>query len=617
MITRKIGKLLRGDATPFQLFSAAILASLIGFMPGFMQAPGLLVVFLALLVVLNANLGLAALVGGLAKLVSLLLMPVTFKVGYFLLDGPTSGFFQSMINAPVLALFGFEHYVTTGGLAMGLIFGLVVGSIVVRLLGRFRRKVVDLEKNSERFQKYASKFWVRFLMFVFVGKRHKAESYEALLSKRIGKPIRPVGVVLVVLLGVLAVLVQLFASKPIVTMIAQRSLEHANGATVDLEEADLNLKENRFTIKGLAMADPNALDTDLLRADLIEADLSGVNLLKKRLQIDRLVLSNASQGEKRSAPGHLVGPPPRPTPKAEKPVDLPDAKTIEDYIQKAKEWKERLAQVKEWLEKISGPEEAPSGEQAPGETRETLRERLEREIREKGYALVKADHLIEGSPTLTISELTAEKVRVAQLEGETVDVTGKNLSTQPRLLGKTPEVRIKSSSGDLNFDVVLGALGETNAQNTLSFSYRGLPTDQVVSDLKFAGGKPVQGGTMDVAFDGTWQNQNGVYVDLPLNVTLHDATLSLPNLSPTQVSELSFPIRVKGPLDNPAIQVEGKALSDSLVQAGISRAKAEATQQLKEKVNEELGGKAGEAIGEQGKKLLDGILGGGKKKDDE
>ena len=109
LITPKLGKTLRGAATPFQLYSASVLMSVVGFMPGFSQAWGTIVAILLLLIVLNANLVLGAFAGLAAKLVSLLLMPVTFAVGRFLLDGPTQGLFQALINAPVFALFGMEY----------------------------------------------------------------------------------------------------------------------------------------------------------------------------------------------------------------------------------------------------------------------------------------------------------------------------------------------------------------------------------------------------------------------------------------------------------------------------------------------------------------------------
>ena len=44
MVIRKIGKLLRGDATPGQILLACVLGSVLGFMPGFEQAAGLIVV---------------------------------------------------------------------------------------------------------------------------------------------------------------------------------------------------------------------------------------------------------------------------------------------------------------------------------------------------------------------------------------------------------------------------------------------------------------------------------------------------------------------------------------------------------------------------------------------
>jgi uncharacterized protein (DUF2062 family) len=70
-LTRKIGKILRGNPTPFQLIMACVLGTLLGFVPGFSQAPGLLIALTFALIVIHANLVLAALVGILVKLVAL------------------------------------------------------------------------------------------------------------------------------------------------------------------------------------------------------------------------------------------------------------------------------------------------------------------------------------------------------------------------------------------------------------------------------------------------------------------------------------------------------------------------------------------------------------------
>jgi uncharacterized protein (TIGR03546 family) len=602
MITRKLGKILRGEATPFQMFSACVLATILGFMPGFVQAPGLIVFFTLLLVVLNANLALAALTGLAVKLLSLLLAPVTFAAGRFLLDGPTQPLFRKMINAPVLALFGFEYYLTTGGLALGLVVGCVIGLVGVKAITAFRKKMASLESGSEKFKAFNAKGWVKVLTFIFVGGKRK-KSYEETLARKGSKPIRPLGVVFAVLVVVLLVLLQLFASGPIVTMVLQNGLEKANGATVDVKDAELNLKESRMVITGLAMADPNNLGTDLLRAGRLEAKISGVNLLKKRLQLDRVVISDASNGEKREVPGKLVGKPPAP-PEA-KPAE-PNVKTIDDYLKDAKVWKERLAQVKRWLEKLSGPKsDQPT---PPGEKKETLEERLAREIREKGYAHVQAGHLIEGAPTLTISELIAEKVRVAGLPGETIEVTATNLSTHPSLLGKVPEVVIRSSKDTLGADLRLGAFGQGSPPNLAAFHYHGLATDKIASSLKIGNQPPLQGGTMDVNANGNWVYTDGLTVDLPLQVQLHNTTLTLPGMAPTKVDNFLLPIGVRGQLDNPRISVDDKELANALVKAGVDRAKQALTEKATETISKEVGSK----LGEQGKGLLNGLLGGKK-----
>src|SRR5262245_11137637 len=85
-LTRKIGSFLRGKATRGQVFLAALLAGVLGFVPGFFlpsdlgggfaQSPGLILLLLFLVLVLNANLGVFGLVTIVAKLVSLVAMPV-------------------------------------------------------------------------------------------------------------------------------------------------------------------------------------------------------------------------------------------------------------------------------------------------------------------------------------------------------------------------------------------------------------------------------------------------------------------------------------------------------------------------------------------------------------
>ena len=191
MITRKIGKILRGQATPLQIMLACILGAMMGFVPGFLNGPGLMVSLFLLLVVLNANLGLAILIGALAKAVSFPLLPVSFVTGRVLLDGPTQGLFKSIINAPVLALFGMDHYATTGGMVVGLIFGIISGITIVKMVSRFRSTMAGLEESSAAFQKLTSTRWARTLTWIFLGGGRGKATYSDMLTKKMGNPTFP------------------------------------------------------------------------------------------------------------------------------------------------------------------------------------------------------------------------------------------------------------------------------------------------------------------------------------------------------------------------------------------------------------------------------------------
>jgi uncharacterized protein (TIGR03546 family) len=591
---RGIGKLLRGRATPLQIILAAALGGMIGFLPGFSQAAGLTVALLLLLVLLNANLFVAGIIGLVAKLISLLALPLSFEVGRWLLDGPAQSLFKRMINAPVLALFGFEYYATTGGLALGLIFGLICGFALVIVINSFRRKMAQVEEGSALYQKYASKRWVRVASWALVGKGKGRKSYAELLDKRFGNPIRPLGAVFAVLVAALLWVGYQFFSGPIVTAALRCGLERANGATVDLDAAELDLKQGRMTITGLAMADPNDLSTDLIRASKVEADISGVDLLRKRIAMDRVELTGSSTGDPRTVPGRLVRTPPTPTPDTNAPPKLPDEKQIEEYIDQAKAWKQRLAQVRQWLEKLSGP-----AGQEQADTSETLEERLRREADQLGFARVRATHLIDGAPTLAIYELLAADLKSRDLPDETITIRGENLSTHPHLLGKAPRIEFQTSKGTIAALASLAAVADPGGVNQISLHYRGLDTDSVAQHLTVGGHQPIRGGTMDLALDGRWSRDG---IDLPLNVTLHDPTLEFAGGKPTKVDQLSLPIGLRGPIDNPRIRIDNELLADALVKAGagelarrvqgeVDERLQEATKDLTDKINEKLSDK--------------------------
>ncbi len=582
MFVKKITKVLRGNATPAQMMMACVLGAVLGFMPGFTQAPGLIVAIILLLIVLNANLALATLVAAGAKLASLLLMPLSFSAGRFLLDGPTQPLFKTMINMPVLALFGFEYYVTTGGLLLGGALGIVVGALLIKLVRGIRTTLSGLEEGSDRYKQWMAKWWVKLLLSLMLGRGAK-ETYTAMLEKR-GKVIRLIGVVFcVAAVGLLFAAQTLYAGS-FITSALQKGLEQANGATVDLERVDVDLAEGKMTITGLAMTDANALDRDLFQAATIEVDVSSTSLLRKRLKLDRVVISDAVHGAPRATPGQRIG-------SVAVAVTAVAArqgeKTLADYLKDPARYQKRLVQIRRWLETLSGPgNQDQSAEKT--EDKESFRERLEREAELLGYAHVTASHLIEGAPQFAVAELIADKVRTDALQGETLDIRITNISTQPYLVNETPTVAMKSSGKTLRLGLELSAVSAAGGENQIDLQYLGLPVDSIADDLSVKGVRPISGGTMDIAMQGTVRTTGGTYIDLPLQVTLHKTTVAVAGKT-APVEQLMLALALRGPIDNPRIRIDDSKLADALVAAGASAVASEVRGEADKLIKKQLG----------------------------
>ncbi len=594
LITRKIGKLIRGKTTPFQVVSASILGMLIGFTPGFAQAPGLIVFWVLCLIILNANIFLAGILALLGKLLLWISLPVAFAIGRFLLEGPTEGLFKTLVNAPITAYFGLEYYVVPGGQLMALIIGAAIGISMTKLLGSYRRKMMSMEQNSERMNQWSSKGWVKVLKFVFLGSGKGKKSYEELLSKKWGNPIRIPGLIAAVVIVALGYFGLKSLSDPFITAAIKGGLETANGATVDLKKAHLDLDEGRIEIDGLALADPENLDTNLFASDRIVADISSADILKKRFSVDSLVFENASSGLSRPTKGSHVGK--RSDTKKESPIQLPDYKDLGSVLEDAPEWKERLAQVKKWLEALGGEGETTS-----------LKESLASRIASLGYANVANKDLIEGSPTVFIRNLVATQVKTQYFDNATLNIEADNLSSHPSLVESDPKIRITSSDDSLNATLAFGAAAG-RADNLVDLELKGLSVDEFASKLKSGEQAPIRGGSMNLAITG---KLSSIDSDLKISPTFKGSTISIGG-SQVSADNLSIPLFLRGPIDNPSVKIDSKAMTNALADAG--------KKELLNKAAEKLGIDPsdtgdGEKLEDTAKKLLGGFL--NKKKEEE
>jgi hypothetical protein len=497
-----------------------------------------------------------------AKAACIALLPVSYRIGVWLLEGPLQGLFRALINGPVTAWCGFEYYATTGGLVLGLGFGVTSGLVLNRLVRAIRTAMAGAEEHSERYQKYAKKWWVRLCAWLFLGKGKGKRTWQEMLDKKVGNPIRISGAVLACVAVASLWTFQQWFSTPILTGNLRSGLEAMNGATVDLKKAQLDLAGASLQIAGLAIADNKSLDKDLLAADELVATIDTGALLRKRFVIDELKSTSARAGTPRTRPGRLLpGKPPPPEP----PPPPAGTKTVEDYLQDFEVWKGRLEQAQEWIEVIAGDGSEPPAEQTP-EQREADRAE-QRQIH--GTASVAATHLFEAGPRVLIRKIDIEGIEYS-IDGKVtvLDLRVRNVSDEPSLVTEPISASVGSQTGDMLFAL----RGGSATTSGLGFECKldGLLVDDVFGKLKVGGKAPLRGGTMNLAASGSLAPapDGSMSMDLPLQVALKDSVWALAGAKETKIDSLLLPVGLRGPVSEPRVSLDDKALQEALVAAG-------------------------------------------------
>ena len=562
---RSIGKFLRGKTTPGQLSLAMVFGSMLGFLPaffvpstaggGFAQAPGLILAVIGLVLVLNINVLAVVVVAVLVKPLSLLLLPASFHVGRWLIDGPLQPLFHFLVNAPVTAWFGLEYYATTGGLVLGAVLGLVLSIPARRILADLNRRCAASAEGQDVGAIQRSLTWL------LLGPTKGLQGGSPALVERHRRAfvIRPSGIVLVLISVSCMFLFQRWLSTPLLTHGLRSGLTVVNGATVDLESAEIDFTSGALRITNLAIADTADLTHDSFAATSLEASLDTTALLSRRFVIDTLRADGASMGMERQTPGVLTQPLPEPPPP-------PTGRmTIEDYIREVKLWRARIEQIRKWLDYFASDEDEPDQQTVEEKQRE-----LEKQIEQYGLARVTADHLREEWPLVWIRSIAIERVPCAWLDGDVLNFNGSDVSSEPWLVSSPVKLDIATTTDKFKFDLE----GRSNNRSlaSLDFALRHLTIDRVFRRLKIRGQPPLRGGTLDVTIQGELLRDKGrMAVDLPVQVELHDTVFALGNLPPTPVEHLVLPIGVHGRADNPTISLNDRALTQALVAAGKQR----------------------------------------------
>jgi len=600
----------RGDVAPSLIVLSTLLGFWFGLTPGFY---GVHVALLVLALVLNINVGIFILSIGVGKAVSLAAAPLLYHTGAWA-QRDLAGLLTWITSAPILGVTDVARYAVAGSLVVGPVVGLVLGGLLALSVQRFRKRWLRLEENSEAFQRWMSKGWVKLLARLLVGKG--TASPRDVLTKRV-KYVRLAGVLLAVGVTAAAGFAASLVSGDSLSGYARQMLTSANGAEVDIARLDFQALKGRISAGGIAATDPDRPTHNRLEVDELTADVSFWELLRGRAVMDEVVLSTVALESARQTPGRVV----RPVEPVEADTDteaqerrvldglnLPVEKlaSLDSYFKDAQKVRRYLQLVREWL-----PEGDTDHAKAPEETPPTAYlEYLNAVAPRSPTPRFVIRKLIVDNATIPIDGLGRSKIECA------------NLTDAPSALSEPVVIDVTSS--DHSSSVRLTSdYSPSGGTTKVAASFADFDLAKLQDHLKRNNTVVFQGGRASATIEGT---MNRSVMDLTMGVKIKDmkatATGGFGALDPQVTSEamkvlrnLETTLRIVGPTTHPRLVLDSDAIGASLRDALVEAGKDELARRAGEMLDKELS-KLGTKSPELNNALdpVKGLLGGDKNK---
>lgn len=413
-LIRKLGKVLRGGATFREMFLGVFLGFAIGMIPG---ANMTLIVLILLLLFLNTNGALAMMSILLGKALCLLLAPVTFHLGYWMIHSlGLVGLVRAAANTPVIALLDLHVYSLMGALPLIVIFGVAISWFVARSVLKMRARLAAATAGSEKMQKFAENRFARIVMRIVFGKQ------KEMLARMAGKKsslIRKGRIIAALVVVAILVAGQFVFLDTLVKAGLERSLAAANGAEVNITSADLSLSSGRLVIEGLQVTDAARPTHNKLQIERTVAQISVADLLARRFLVDLIECQALRMDVERKRPGKVFRKPEKAEAEpAEGLLEKFGGKSAEYYAE-IKKFNKRLQKLREFLE---------SEDQADQPDKDALA----RKAKAMGYLKLSAKDYLTSHPTWVIRQIKISKIELRP-DLPTFTAEGKNLSSHPSL----------------------------------------------------------------------------------------------------------------------------------------------------------------------------------------
>lgn len=610
---KKIVRVFRGDVHPLLALLSVLLGFWFGLTPGFY---GFHVAVLVVALVLNVHIGIFLLSALLGKALCFAAAPVLYHVGVVVQDA-LAPLLTLLASIPLLGVTDFARYAVDGAMVIGPIVGLVLGLVVARAVVAFRRAWLRLDEGSEKFRTWRQKWWVRLLDRLLFGKN--AKDVREVLGRR-PKFIRKAGVVVAAVVVILAAIGVRIVENRIGRDLVADALTKMNGAEVDVASFQLKVLGGTVTAGGIQVTDPDKPTHNTIAIASLSASASPWNLLRGRLVVDDVSLSDVKRDSLRETPGHVLPKPPE-NPEESWKFDpsqfkLPNTSIadLESYFRDAKEIRERFKQLRDWLP-AGGKEAKP---------------KKERTVPESYLAYLAARAPVPATPRVIVRRINVDKIETGEPTFGTSRIQVANVSDAPSAAGLPVSIEIQSEERPSKLSLVCH-YDRSDGGATITGELADVDLARFQERLSQDNPVRLRGGTATVKVDGTATRR---IVDIGLAIRMANAQLDssgqgIFGMDPRVTSEalkvvenLEIAPRIVGPIEQPRLYFDAdtmrKSFGDALVRAG----KGAMAEQVTKLAGEHLpggdtpGGAAAQDAIKTGQGLVGGLLGGGEKKDD-
>ncbi|MFB0525393.1 MAG: hypothetical protein ACETVZ_07610 [Phycisphaerae bacterium] len=610
-LIRKILAVFRGGVSPVFIFFSIMLGFWFGLIPGW---SGVHTVIVILVLVLNIHLGLFLLSAGIGKTLCFAAAPVLFHIGVGV-QNYLSVLLSLLASVPIVGMTDFSRYSVAGAFVAGPIVGGIAGLLMARSVIGFRRMLLKLEEGSDRFKKWYSNRWVRILDRLIIGRRTKdAKAFFAAKTKIV----RKAGVAVAVLVVAVSVIATTLIKDSMAKEYAAATMTRANGAEVNLDSLDLSVLTGAVSASGIQVTDAKEPQNNQVAIEKIAADAGLYNLLLGKLVMENVEVSNVKFNQRRETPGKIVETDIEKEPSVFDPCDFrieaADISKLEKYFRDAKVLKERLQKVRKWLPKA----------------KEKARTRPQ-EVPQKYLDYLRARASVPASPRILAKKILLDNVQISSSLFGNSKILLTNISDSARMAGLPVTLEMKSHDTDASVNVTFDYSSKDQAPE-VSGVFEGFDLKKLQSSLSRDSGLMFETGSASGQFNGRVTDES---IDLTISVAVRDmkakaqgdGILGLGSETTSEgldvLKSLSTTIRVVGPVTEPRLVFDVKALQNEFKNALIKAGKEKLAQEIDKRIGEQLDKKLSDKVPSEvkdvlkkSKGLLDGLDGVLRGKDD-